>query len=92
MTIRQELLKQAEYKLDNYLERVDEAVLEITDDDELSYDLCRILSTKRTASIRQRVMRRFADAAEAKIVAKFNNQTDLNFEGQSGTSIEKETL
>ena len=78
MTIRQEILKQAEQKLDNYLERADEAILVIADDDaELSYDLCRILSTKRNTSVRQAVMRRFAAQHEQQIVDNFDNQQDL---------------
>ena len=92
MSIRQEILKQAEKKLDNYLERADEAVLVITDDDAaLSYDLCRILSTKRNTSVRQAVMRRFAAQHEQQIVDNFDNQQDLPLDPDEETD-KKESL
>ena len=92
MTIRQEILKQAEQKLDNYLERADEAILVIADDDAaLSYDLCRILSTKRNTSVRQAVMRRFAAQHEQQIVDNFDNQQDLPLDPDEETD-NKESL
>ena len=92
MTIRQEILKQAEQKLDNYLERADEAILVIADDDAaLSYDLCRILSTKRNTSVRQAVMRRFAAQHEQQIVDNFDNQQDLPLDPDEETD-KKESL
>ena len=92
MTIRQEILKQAEQKLDNYLERADEAILVIADDDAaLSYDLCRILSTKRNTSVRQAVIRLFADQHEQQIVDNFDNQQDLPLDPDEETD-NKESL
>ena len=92
MTIRQEILKQAEQKLDNYLERADEAILVIADDDAaLSYDLCRILSTKRNTSVRQAVIRHFADQHEQQIVDNFDNQQDLPLDPDEETD-KKESL
>ena len=92
MSIRQEILKQAEQKLDNYLERADEAILVIADDDAaLSYDLCRILSTKRNTSVRQAVMRRFAAQHEQQIVDNFDNQQDLPLDPDE-ESDKKESL
>lgn len=77
MTIRQELLKQGEHKLDNYLERAGEALQEITDSTEMSELLCRILSTERNTSARTKAIRMFADEAEAEWMAKWNDQADL---------------
>ena len=92
MSIRQEILKQAEQKLDNYLERADEAILVIADDDAaLSYDLCRILSTKRNTSVRQAVIRLFADQHEQQIVDNFDNQQDLPLDPDEETD-NKESL
>lgn len=77
MTLRQEMLAQAESKLDNQLERALEAINAITDDGWVSTMLCRIISSERTAATRTAVIRKFADDAEAEIIAKWNNQGEL---------------
>lgn len=87
MTIRQELLKQGEHKLDKLLERTAKFLEAATSSEEMSELICRILSTDRNTSIRQRVMRRFADAAEAEIIAKFNNQADLPLDDDKKESL-----
>ena len=91
MSIRQEILKQAEQKLDDYMVRVNKAIFAITDDEQLSLDLCRIISRERNASTRQAVIRRFADQHEQQIVDNFDNQQDLPLDPDEETD-NKESL
>ncbi len=84
MTIRQELLKQAEHKLDKLLEQALEFLVELTGGGEMGGLICRIISTERNASARLKVIRMFADERERQIVEEYNKQQDLPLDDNKG--------
>lgn len=78
LSLRQQMRKQAELDLDALLDNVREAVSGVAPGYLGSVDLLKLLSSSQTKTVRERVITKMANQAEAELVKLWNNQQKLD--------------
>lgn len=79
-TLRQQIREKAELRLDGLIEQVRDAVAKVLEDTTLDMDHVMGMCCKtQTSTLREQLVTRLANEAEADLMKLWNDQTNLSF-------------